>query len=243
MKRKQSGPSATGRIDFWLIVLLTLSAAGLRLIDINSRSLWMDEGFTLSRVFDSWTHLFQNYVNLQGIDTIDLHPFVYFAVLKVWGQTLGYNLFALRLVSPAAAVVLVPLTYVWARRVLSRRASVVAALFAVLSPSYQWYGWEVRMYVWVPMMAALSSYLFTRACQTRQRAVRWWVAWFIASVFACLSHFALISIVVAQMFVLLLLVGRNGRTLFASRARLASHSTCSSFWGWCVWCWLSPFRC
>ena len=190
-------------LAFGVVVVLTGLAAVLRITDLNARSMWLDEGFTLLRVFDTWPHLLNNDLFLQGAKTIDPHPPFYFALLKLWGSLFGDNLFALRLFSPACAILMVPITYVVARRFISLRASVLAAAFATLSASYQWYGWEVRMYTFVPLMAGLMFYLLMRVYTARRRTAWWWLAWFLATAAACLSHYTLVSIALLQAVILL----------------------------------------
>ena len=190
-------------LAFGVVVVLTGLAAVLRVTDLNARSMWLDEGFTMLRVFDTWPHLLNNDLFLQGVKTIDPHPPFYFALLKLWGSLYGDNLFALQLFSPACAILMVPITYVVARRFISLQASVLAAAFATLSASYQWYGWEVRMYTFVPLMAGLMFYLLMRVYTARRRTAWWWLAWFLATAVACLSHYTLVSIALLQAVILM----------------------------------------
>ncbi|NJM41467.1 MAG: hypothetical protein HC853_12225 [Anaerolineae bacterium] len=202
MKRRLHASTTFG-LSSWVVVALTALAAVLRLVDLNTRSFWLDDGFTLLRVFDSWQNLLNNTVYLQGIKTTDLHPPFYFALLKAWAMLEGYHLFALRLFSPACAVLLVPLTYAVARRYISTRASVIAAAFAALGAPYQWYGWEMRMYTFVAMMAALTLYVLLRAYTAQRHKGWWWLAWLVVTVLACYSHYTLVFTSLVQAAALL----------------------------------------
>jgi hypothetical protein len=63
----------TRRRDLWLVTLLTLLAFALRVIDLNGRSLWGDEGITLLRL-TSLPDSLSNVIMLAGLRTIDTQP-------------------------------------------------------------------------------------------------------------------------------------------------------------------------
>ena len=159
----QSRPGRRITFEPWAVVALTLVAAAIRFADTTSRTYWLDEGFTLYRVLGSWSDLALNRIELQGMSTTDIHPQLYFAALKLWGLAGGLSEFSLRSFSLLCAVLLVPMTYVMSRRAFGARAGLLSALLVVLSPAYQWYGWEVRMYSLTPLLAGFTTYLLVRA--------------------------------------------------------------------------------
>src|SRR5574340_784085 len=106
----------TSRRDLWIMVALTFAGTVLRLADLTGRSMWLDEGITLSRLAGSWQQTLGNIVILQGFTTIDLHPPLYFVVVKLWCFVAGDTEYALKLISAFASILLIPATYVLARR-------------------------------------------------------------------------------------------------------------------------------
>ena len=199
--------------DLVWVALLVLVTFGLRVWDLTARSLWLDESFTLLRLNDTWPHLFSNIVMRQGIFTIDLNPPLYFALLKAWTGAATMSEFSLKLFSAFASVLLVPLTYVLARRMGGRVSGFVAAPLAVLCGAYQWYGAELRMYMLVACFGALSMYALYRAWVSRSPV--WGMTWLGTSVLGLFTHFSFLGLLLGELLVL------GGVAIGALRGRIA----------------------
>ena len=148
----------------YLILGLTLLGAVLRLWELGSQSLWLDEVFT-ARVAP---------LDLAGIlsairmdlDTPPLHPFVVHAFLA-----LGDSEFVLRLPSAFASILCVPLVYVVARRMLGWQTGLLAAALMACSPYAVYYAQEARMYGLVLMFSMLILYCLLQAMGCEQAEV------------------------------------------------------------------------
>ena len=128
--------------------LLLLLAFGLRLHRLGEPSLWGDEGLSLYRARASWEDLLRGRIVLQGIqpiETIDNHPPLYFAVLKVWVGLAGDREFTLRFPSVFASILMIPVAWVAGRRLREPAAAWAGAILAAASPLYLWYAQEARM--------------------------------------------------------------------------------------------------
>ncbi len=174
------------------MLLLLILLAFTRLVwRLDAKNLWLDESFSLQRAESSWTDIFHGTIPVSdGVDTvqtIDQHPFAFFAILGLIVRLLGKSEFALRLPSVAVATLLVPVCWAFARR-LARRgalppaAPAFGALLAAVNPFYLWYGQEVRMYAQVAFLAILSTYLLVRWTEVADRGSRilWLIGYFIA---------------------------------------------------------------
>lgn len=188
----------TNRRELWLVTIVTLLGTAVRIADLTGRSLWIDESLTLSRIIGSWNDVFRNIVIMQGVRTIDLHPPLYFAILKATGILLGDSEFTLKLVGAFASILLIPATYVLGRRLFSGRVGLLAAVLACLSPAYQWYGHELRMYTVVALLAALSDYALFAAAQSSKLNVRLWVIWLCITVSALFTHYSVVGLFAFQ---------------------------------------------
>ena len=92
-----------------LLALLTLAGFALHTAWLADRPLWLDEGFTIVRISNPWRALFTGAINLNGVvPTIDTHPPLYFALLKLWTGAVGTSDFALKYFSAAAGALAVP---------------------------------------------------------------------------------------------------------------------------------------
>jgi hypothetical protein len=169
------------------VLALTLAAFLLRLWGIDGENLWWDEALSVYRAGSTWPELVTNTIRIQGTETKDLHPPLYFVLLRLWMLGAGQSEFAVRALSCVAGVLLVPLAAVLAARLMGRRAALPAAALAAFSPFAVWYGQEARMYTLVPLLSALSVYLLLRALQ--ERRLRFYVAYLAATVALLYTHY------------------------------------------------------
>lgn len=184
-----------------LLLLFLILLAFTRLVwRLDAKNLWLDEGFSLQRAESPWPDLLRGLLiitdGVDGIDTIDQHPFGYFVGVGAMLRLAGVNTFALRFPSVMAATLLVPACWALARRLVRRDALPPAApawvaLLAAASPFYLWYGQEARMYALVPLLAIVSTYQLLRwaeAAGSKQR--RWWLAaYLITLIWLLCSHY------------------------------------------------------
>jgi mannosyltransferase len=120
----------------WLIIL---GGFALRLYRLGAQSLWYDE--TVSAYLAS-----QSIPDLIAHTAHDIHPPAYYLLLHLWTRLAGRSEFALAFFSLAFGLLLIPLCYALARRLLGRPAAVWTALLVAISPYNLWYSQEVRMY-------------------------------------------------------------------------------------------------
>jgi hypothetical protein len=197
---------------FWAMVAITGAVCAIRFTDLAVRTYWVDEGFTLYRVYGTWSDIVTNAINLQGLSTSDIHPPLYFVALKLWVTFGGANEFVMRAFSAFCGIVVVPLSYAAGRRLFGRGAGILAGLLAALSPAYQWYSWEIRMYSLTPVLAAVTTYLLARAIgekRLRPLALAGWAAMSLVAVF---THYSSVSLLLAHgIFVLPALLSRLRR--------------------------------
>jgi 4-amino-4-deoxy-L-arabinose transferase-like glycosyltransferase len=207
------------RVRQWALALLVLLAFARGVWALGEKSLWWDESLSLHRSSRTLSYALSNQIiltdNVDQVVTIDEHPPLYFVLL--WGVTrlLGHSEFALRFLSLAAIVLLVPLLYVTGKRLVDAWAGLAAAALTALSPMYLWYGQEVRNYALVALLSLLSFYLFFRAFFDPEAppALRgrwtWVVAWILVSMGLVATHYLGALLVVLQLVALGLDFGRQ----------------------------------
>lgn len=132
-RRPQSGGKAreaalltlSGRSFLLLLALAVLAAAALRLWQIGERELWLDEAYSAWFSSGSWHDL---WIVQPGYE---VHPPLYYSLLKLWSCLAGTGPGALRLPSAIAGIAAVPLMALAARQ-LARLAQVPRPLLLVL---------------------------------------------------------------------------------------------------------------
>jgi 4-amino-4-deoxy-L-arabinose transferase-like glycosyltransferase len=102
------------------LIGLILLAFGLRVWGLGAQSLWWDESLSLYRAGQSLPAILSNQIVLtdgtNSLPTVDNHPPLYFLLLAAITRLAGTSEFALRFLSLAASVLLVPLLYVVGQR-------------------------------------------------------------------------------------------------------------------------------
>lgn len=164
--------TSAGKVrTYSLLVLLLLAAYGLRVFMLDTQSLWWDEGISLHLAISDLQTLLSDRLN-------NIHPPLYFVILKGWLALTGVSAFTARYLSVLAGLLTVPLAFVAARdslRLLAgdgtsrtyARAAVrpvpwIAFGLALLSPLLVIYAQEVRVYAMLPPVYLLMLVLAGR---------------------------------------------------------------------------------
>jgi mannosyltransferase len=137
----------------WLLLALLLLAAALRFHRIEVQSFWNDEGNSARLSERSLTLIVEGTAS-------DVHPPLYYLLLRGWRELAGDSEFGLRAFSAFAGILAVAATGALARRWWrGPPATAATTLFAALSPPLVYYSQEARMYELLALLAALSTLL------------------------------------------------------------------------------------
>jgi uncharacterized membrane protein len=187
--------------EVWLIVAITVLAAVLRFVAISSQSYWMDESQAVHELhlgFGAMLHAWSRY---------EWNPPLYLVIAWPWAKVFGTGEAGLRPLSALLGVAAVPLIYLCGRELISRRAGLVAALFAAVNPFMIWYSQEAREYMLLVALCAASLLMFIRAWQRPStRTIAWW---------GVLSALALLT----QYFAGFLIVAEGVLLVYRTRSR------------------------
>ena len=168
------GPGA-----LWAIMLLGLA---LRLHDLLAQSLWLDEAMSLYWASLPAGEVLARLMALSG----DPHPPLYYLILKVWIAVLGDGEVAVKALSVAAGLAIIPLTYGLGRRLFGRRTGLLAALMAAASPLLVWYAQEVRMYSLLTALTLAAALCLWQALDSGRGP--WWLLYALLTVAGAYTH-------------------------------------------------------
>jgi hypothetical protein len=136
----------------WLVLgAILLLATFLRFYKIDAQSLWYDEGNS-ARIAERSVQLI-----VEGAAG-DIHPPLYYLILKVWRAVFGESEAALRSFSAACGVLTVLFAYLIGRNLFSRRVGLIAAFLLAVMPFAVYYSQEARMYALLALCAAASTF-------------------------------------------------------------------------------------
>jgi 4-amino-4-deoxy-L-arabinose transferase-like glycosyltransferase len=205
--------AAANRRPLVALVALTLAAAALRLWRLGHQGFWFDEGNTALLVHFSPGKM------LGLIPQTESTPPLYYCLAWVWARVFGYGETGLRSLSALCGVATVPVAYLAAQRLLSRRAAVIAAALVATSPFLIWYSQEARSYALLALLSALTLLAFARVRDDPApgRAV----AWVTACALALATHYYAV-LVIAGEAVALLVAHRRRRPVQVALAALGA---------------------
>lgn len=181
-------------------ILILLLASALRFHQIETQSFWNDEGNS-ARLSERSVQLI-----IEGTAS-DIHPPLYYLVLRGWREILGDSELALRVFSAFVGVSLVAATIAFGRRLIGTGAeapSLIAGLLVAINPALVYYSQETRMYEMLAFLAVLSTLLLVIWLQGGGRRLGLAVAYVLSSVAGLYTHYFFPAVLVTQSLIFLL---------------------------------------
>jgi mannosyltransferase len=153
--------------DWWFIVGGLVIFATLSLITIVKSSFWFDEAFGAYMIRF-------NFIDIARYTGADVHPPVYYWLLKLWSLLFGSGELALRSFSVFFGGIAIFLGYVLVKRLFNKNAARISLLFMVISPLFIRYSQEARMYTLVAAIAMGATLVLTYAVKSKKKAPWVW---------------------------------------------------------------------
>lgn len=218
-------------VDMLLLSGGVLTYSGLTFLHIASSSIWFDEAFS------AYMTRF-NFFDIAKYTAYDIHPPLYYWVLKLWTMLFGTTDVALRSLSVLFGVAAIIFGFLLVRRLFGRKPATVSLILLVISPMLIRYGQEARMYTMAATITLAATYVLTFAVQSEKRRKPWiiygilvglgmWTHYYTALVW--LTHWAWRYVVVRQ-------TGKRGKALrkafFTKNWILAHKIAVGSFLIW-----------
>ncbi|MDQ7850716.1 MAG: glycosyltransferase family 39 protein [Armatimonadota bacterium] len=197
------------RLDLRVIIVpllvTTAAAVGVALRGYGlSKGLWFDEAYSF------WIAR-QPLLDVPRLLRVyDTHPPFYYMLLHVWMAIAGQTEAAIRIPSALAGAVLIPLTFLLARRLSGATVGVLAAGIVASSPYLIAASQEARMYSFLGVFTLGATYALLLGLEEGRR--RYWVAYAALMVLAVYTHhFALLVLLAHAVYLVATL--RHGPAL------------------------------
>jgi len=166
---------------YLFLSLIILLALFLRLNPmLIERDFWYDEAFTGILMKSSWREMNQLIFN-------DVHPPLYYWLLRLWKSIFGVNQLGLRSFSLLWGMLLIPSIYWVGKKMFDFRVGLLAALFCAVSPFAIIYSEEARMYAFFSFLFLWMTWFFYQALKTKQR--KYWIYWGILGGLSFYTHY------------------------------------------------------
>jgi 4-amino-4-deoxy-L-arabinose transferase-like glycosyltransferase len=183
-------PEFTRRSRVLFLTVVTLAGAWFRLFHLGTKSLWLDEGATVTLARMEWPHFVHVWwygeASFQG---------AFFLLMRGWLH-LGQSEVWVRLPAAIFGIASIPLIYVVARKLVGVGPALASAAILAFSPTHVYYSQEARSYTMTILLVLVSSWFFVRAVE--QNRERDWALWTIFGVLAVYSHYFGSLVLVAQ---------------------------------------------
>lgn len=135
--------------------------AAISLWTISKSSVWFDEAFGAYLINF-------NFLDVAKYTAADVHPPLYYWLLKSWSMLFGTTELALRSMSVFFAGISIVFGYLLTHRLFGKKAASLSLLFMVISPMLVRYSQEMRMYAVVAAIALAATYVLTYAVRTKK---------------------------------------------------------------------------
>ncbi len=180
----------------WKIVAIfaIIAAVGLYVwlcwANIGKWSIWFDESFG--------AYLIRfNVADIAKYTAHDVHPPLYYLLLKLWAAIFGNSDVALRSLSVVFGAGVIIAGFGLTKKMFGRAAAFIVLLLLALSPMLVRYGFEARMYTMVAFVAIVATWLLVLARQRNSRKL--WVAYGVVIALGMWTHYFTALIWVAHL--------------------------------------------
>lgn len=161
----QAGPRPWTRAGVAAVAALTILGLVLRLHQLSSQSLWLDEGLS------AWIAEKDLPETLRWLIRADTHPPLYVGSLHFW-TGVSDSVFWIRMFSVTASTLTIPVVCLLGRCLYDTRVALLAGSFVAVSPFAVRWGQNARPYALLGLLAMLANYGLVRTLQSPTRASR-----------------------------------------------------------------------
>jgi uncharacterized membrane protein len=198
---KKKWYTAIGIALIILFALETIFLSGL------NKSIWLDEAYSLALIRHSWK-------DLVSITAADVHPPLYYFILKAFSIISGSSIFAMKLVSIIPEILTVVFSFLFFNKKFGAKTAVLLLLSIMASKSILYYGIEIRMYSWALFfvtMAAITAWYAITSDKSK-----WYVLFLVCALGAAYTqYYAAVTVGIGYLFMLIYTI-RSGKRRIAT---------------------------
>ena len=163
----------------WHILLILLGTIFI-FIPAFHTNIWFDESYSVGIV----THSF---ADIWKIGSYDVHPILYYWILKVISLIFGQNILVYRIFSALGIVILGILGLTHIRKDFGEKTGLLFTFFSFFLPVILNYALEIRMYSWTIVFVTLMAIYLYRFI--KQKNLKNIILFGIFSIISCYMHY------------------------------------------------------
>ncbi|MEZ4558487.1 MAG: glycosyltransferase family 39 protein [Caldilineaceae bacterium] len=136
-----------------VLLLIVLLGAALRFFLIGTKTIWLDEAFSI------WIAQHSLWEGWRWLVKIDQHPPLYYSLLSLWQALFGDVQGVVRAFSALCSTATLPFMYLAAKRITRDEiTALLATLILAVAPFHVRFAQETRMYTLLTLLAAMALY-------------------------------------------------------------------------------------
>lgn len=172
----------------WFHIALIAFGIIFILLGAFHTEVWFDEAYTIAL-------LQHDYSEIIRIDIGDVHPVLYYLLLKTFTLIFGNNILVCRLFSVLAGILMGIIGFTHIRKDFGAKVGLAYTFLAFFLPCMSVYGTEIRMYSWTMLFTTLAGiYAY---CAIKENKVKNWALFAISSLAAAHCHYyGLVSVAI-----------------------------------------------
>jgi len=177
------------------------------LLSYNRWSIWHDEGYSVMLTDGSWS-------NLITATARDVHPPLYYLLLKSWSMVIGESLLAMRALSACLMIGSSVTVALFVRRFIGKKQAMWVLPVVLFGPVTIRYGQEMRMYALTSMLATAATWLFIELIRKNFKGYKYilgLLGYGLLIVMIMYAHYFASLVVVAHAITLLIYVASKSR--------------------------------
>lgn len=171
------------------LAAVTVVGAWLQLHAIATKSLWLDEGSSITMARLDWFNL------LRILWRREMNMVLYYLLLRGWLH-LGDSVIFIRGLSVVFAVAAIPAVFLLGRKMQGTSFGLLSALLLSINAFQVRYAQEVRSYSLLVLLVVVSTYYFLEAAESGHK--RDWNWYIVISALAIYAHFFAVLVVVSH---------------------------------------------
>lgn len=183
-----------------LIALFAIFGASLvfQIAHLDTLSLWHDEAFSALLI------QYENYGEMLHRIALDVHPPLYYMILRAWNDIFGHSVFSLRFFSLFFGLLSIVATFMVAKEIFqNKKLALLSALIFGMSSFQVQYNLEARMYTLGAFFLLLATYFLFRGLKAQIPSKKFFLLITIYALFAAAAvytHYYTIFALAAHAF-------------------------------------------
>ena len=160
-------------------ILISLIYIFLCIANLN-QSIWFDESYGAYLV----RFKFSDIVRFTGVD---VHPPLYYFLLKTWAHFFGFNIFSMRMLSTILGAGAILFAFKWLKYKYGAKVAFIGSLALATAPFIVRYGQEMRMYTLVLFIFFAATYFLQVAIDTKKKL--YWIIYAVLVAAGMWTHY------------------------------------------------------